>query len=404
MRTYRFGLGLGLAMVALAASARGQESPINGLKKAAASAKITLAQVIETAQKEAADGKVVGIDFEWDKTPAYFEAKVLVGDKAKEVKIDAATGKVLGTADAKVDKDEEKELGEAKQALAGAKITLAAAIEAASKEFKDGKPLEAELEMEDGKPSYSVKLLQGDKLMEAEVDAATGKVTKTEEEPMPLALWSFDKAEVGKTPAGLLAKETHPSGKPGEWKVAADPTAPSGPNVLTLTTSAPDATFNVALFEKTSYKDLDLRVRIRGDTGKEDQGGGLIWRAKDENNYYICRINPLEDNFRVYKVVDGKRSQLQSTKFKPDTGKWYQVRAVMIGDQITCYVDGKQYLDVKDDTFKDAGVIGLWTKADASSSFDNLAVFTPRAEKHEEKGKVEEKGKKGEKDEDDDAD
>ena len=404
MKSRRIGLGLGLALVAFVASARAQESPITDIKKAATGAKISLTQVIETAQKEVADGKVVGIDFEWDKTPTYFEARVLVGDKAKEVKIDAANGKVIGTADAKADVDDAKELGEAKQALGGAKITLAAAIEAATKELKDGKPLEAELELEDGKPSYTVLLLQGDKLMEAEVDAATGKVTKTEEEPMPLALWTFDKVEVGKTPAGLLTKETHPSGKPGEWKVTADPTAPSGPNVLTLTTSAPNGTFNVALFEKTSYKDLDLRVRVRGNTGKEDQGGGLIWRAKDENNYYICRINPLEDNFRVYKVVDGKRSQLQSTTFKPDTGKWYQVRAVMLGDQITCYVNGKQYLDVKDDTFKDVGLIGLWTKADASSSFDNLAVFTPRAEKHDKKGKVEDRDKKGEKDEDDDDD
>jgi uncharacterized membrane protein YkoI len=413
MSTCRSGLGLGLVAVALTAAAGAQESPLSDIKKAAASAKVTLAQVIEIAQKEVADGKIVGIDFEWDKTPAYFEAKVLVDDSAgsagvpariKEVKIDAASGKVLGTADAKLDEDDEKELGEAKQALGGAKITLAAAVEAAVKEVKDGKPLEAELEMEDGKPSYTVALLQGDKVMEAEVDAATGKVTKTEEEPMPLALWNFEKAEVGKTPAGLMAKETHPSGKPGEWKVTADPQAPSGSNVLTLTTSAPDATFNVALFDKTSYKDLDLRVRVRGNTGKEDQGGGLIWRAKDENNYYICRINPLENNFRVYKVVDGKRSQLQSTEFKPDTGKWYQVRAVMVGDHITCYVDGKKYLDTKDDTFKDTGMIGLWTKADASSSFDNLAVFAPRADTHEEKGKVESKEKKGEKDEDDDDD
>jgi uncharacterized membrane protein YkoI len=404
MNVLRFVTGLGFIAAVLATNASAQESPINDIKKAAASAKVTLAQVIETAQKEITDGKVIGIEFEWDKAPAYFEATVLVGDKVKEVKIDAASGKVLGTADAKLDEDDEKEVGEAKQALGGAKTTLLAAIEAATKEIKDGKPLEAELEMEDGKPSYSVTLLQGDKVMEAEVDAATGKVTKTEEEPMPLALWTFDKFEVGKTPAGLLAKETQPSGKPGEWKVTADPTAPSGSNVLTLTTNAPGRTFNVALFDKTSYKDLDLRVRVRGNTGKEDQGGGLIWRAKDENNYYICRINPLEDNFRVYKVVDGKRTQLQSTKFKPDTGKWYQVRAVMVGDRITCYVDGKKYLEAKDDTFKDAGMVGLWTKADASSSFDNLAVFAPRAEKPEEKGKVEQKEKQGEKDEDDDDD
>ena len=140
MSTCRSGLGLGLVAVALTAAAGAQESPLSDIKKAAASAKVTLAQVIEIAQKEVADGKIVGIDFEWDKTPAYFEAKVLVDDSAgsagvpariKEVKIDAASGKVLGTADAKLDEDDEKELGEAKQALGGAKITLAAAVEAA---------------------------------------------------------------------------------------------------------------------------------------------------------------------------------------------------------------------------------------------------------------------------------
>lgn len=199
--------------------------------------------------------------------------------------------------------------------------------------------------------------------------------------PPPLKLWSFDKDEIGETPAGLLAKETRPGDKLGEWKVGADLTAPSRPNVLALTTNEPDHTFNLALFEATAYQDLDLRVRIRANTGKEDQGGGLLWRCQDENNYYVCRFNPLESNFRVYKVVGSKRSQLQSVELETEAGKWYEIRAVMVGDHITCYLDGKQYLDVQDDTFKKPGKIGLWTKADASSSFDDLAVYQPAAEK-----------------------
>lgn len=196
----------------------------------------------------------------------------------------------------------------------------------------------------------------------------------------PLAEWNFDKDEAGKTPAAWRVAETKGSGKTGKWIVVADETAPSKPNVLKLDTQADDSTFNLLIAEKTSFKDLDLRARVKAVSGKEDQGGGLIWRAKDENNYYICRINPLEDNFRVYKVVDGKRSQIQSEKIETKTGQWHEVRAVMTGDHIECFVDGKPYLHAHDDTFKDAGMVGLWTKADASSVFDNIAVYAPASE------------------------
>lgn len=193
----------------------------------------------------------------------------------------------------------------------------------------------------------------------------------------PLAEWNFDKDEVGKAPPGWRVAETKPSGKTGKWSVVADENAPSKPNVLRLDTQAEGGTFNLFIAEKSSFKDLDLRVRVKAVSGNEDQGGGLIWRAKDENNYYICRINPLEENFRVYKVVDGKRSQIQSEKIETKTGQWYEVRAVMTGDHIECFVDGKPYLHAHDDTFKDGGMVGLWTKADASSVFDNIAVYAP---------------------------
>jgi len=106
--------------------------------------------------------------------------------------------------------------------------------------------------------------------------------------------------------------------------------------------------------------------------GEHDRGGGVIWRAKDENNYYVCRMNPLETNFRAYKVVDGKRKQLGSAEVKTESGKWYDLRVVMVGDHIQCYLAGERLLEVRDDQFKDAGVVGLWTKADASSSFDDF--------------------------------
>jgi hypothetical protein len=239
-----------------------------------------------------------------------------------------------------------------------------------------------------------------------------------EDEAAVLGVWNFDKLEVAKTPEGWAIRENNPTKAPGKWTVAADPAAPSPPNVLNLKTENGNATFNLAIIEKVRAGDVDVSVKLRGDVGKEDQGGGLIWRVKDPNNYYICRINPLENNYRVYKVVDGKRKQLQSVDCETPTGKWFTVRAVMVGDHITCYVDGKKLLDVKDDTFKEAGMVGLWTKADASSSFDDLTVRAGR-EKSEREGNHEghenvgekkvEKGQdkdkhEGAKDDDDDDD
>jgi len=190
-------------------------------------------------------------------------------------------------------------------------------------------------------------------------------------------VWSFDQDEAGKPSAGWKFGYTNPEDGKATWTVAKDGGAPTAPNVLKLLAQSGDRVFNVAMAEKTSYRDVDVRTRIRADSGKEDQGGGVIWRCKDENNYYICRINPLEGNFRVYKVEDGKRSQLQSEKLETNTGQWYEVSAVMIGDRMECFVDGKKYLEARDDTFQEAGTVGLWTKADATSSFDNVAVYPP---------------------------
>jgi hypothetical protein len=231
------------------------------------------------------------------------------------------------------------------------------------------------LERRDRQPVYTVRLLVGDRLATLRIDATHGAVVAGASIPLPIALWTFDRTPPGRTPKGLSRLATPPAPQPGQWSVRADSAAPSPPNVLKLTTAAPDATFNVALFEESSYRDLDLRVAVRADAGKVDQGGGLVWRAKDENNYYICRINPLESNFRVYKVVNGKREQLQSAQDQRKTGQWQQLRVTMVGARITCYVDGTKKFEVTDETFPDAGLIGLWTKADASSSFDDLAVY-----------------------------
>lgn len=203
---------------------------------------------------------------------------------------------------------------------------------------------------------------------------ASTQPAETQPQPETLASWNFDELQAGELPKGFTPKQNNPTTALAAWKVVVATDAPSKPNALEVQTKNANATYNLLLAEGTSFADLDLNVKVKGTTGNDDQGGGLIWRAKDENNYYVCRINPLETNFRVYKVVDGKRKQLQSAEVKTESNKWYDLRVVMAGNHIQCYLDGQKLLDVHDDEFKEAGMIGVWTKADASSSFDDLAV------------------------------
>jgi hypothetical protein len=144
--------------------------------------------------------------------------------------------------------------------------------------------------------------------------------------------------------------------------------------VLAQTASNANPVFNVVLIDDTNAKDVDISVKIKAVAGERDQGGGLVWRAKDAKNYYIARYNHLEDNYRVYKVVDGKRSApFQNADIKHHDG-WTTIRVTMKGDHIECYYDGKKYLDVRDSTYTGPGKIGLWSKADARSQFDELTL------------------------------
>jgi Domain of Unknown Function (DUF1080) len=183
---------------------------------------------------------------------------------------------------------------------------------------------------------------------------------------------TFGKDSEGKLPAGWKSAITG-KGKDCVWRVEADKTAPSGKGfVLAQTTANDGAIFNVCVFSEVSARDVELKVHFKAQKGEIDQGGGLVWRYQDAKNYYVVRMNPLESNFRVYKVVDGKRIQLESAKdIKIATGTWHTIKVRHEGSQITCYVDDKKHVEAKDDTFA-AGKIGLWTKGDAETSFDQL--------------------------------
>ena len=184
--------------------------------------------------------------------------------------------------------------------------------------------------------------------------------------------WSFEDASVGKVPEGWSSAKTG-KGPGSVWKVIDETSAPSGTHVLAQTSSeGPNPLFNLCVCDEVTLTDVDIRVSFKAVKGEIDQGGGPVWRYQDENNYYIARMNPLENNFRVYKVVKGKRAQLDSSDVEALAGKWHTIRVVQKGNHIKCYLNGKLHLDVKDNTFTDKGKVSLWTKADAVTSFDNF--------------------------------
>ncbi|ODT97373.1 MAG: hypothetical protein ABS79_07555 [Planctomycetes bacterium SCN 63-9] len=176
--------------------------------------------------------------------------------------------------------------------------------------------------------------------------------------------WSFDKVEVGATPSGFEEEV-------GSWKVRES----HGKKVLAQLAKNSDPTFNVVLIDKPVARDFSLAVKLKSIDGELDRGGGLVWRAKDARNYYIARYNPLENNFRLYKVVKGKRTMLRNADV-PFAEGFRTLRVTMNGDYIQCRLDGKFLLEVSDSTFPGEGRIGLWTKADARTEFDGLTLET----------------------------
>ena len=187
-------------------------------------------------------------------------------------------------------------------------------------------------------------------------------------------VWNFDRDAAGSPPQGFTLALTG-QGTIGQWVVMKEATAPSQPNALAQTSQdKTDYRFPIAIAEAPSYKDLALSVRFKAISGKVDQGAGLIFRLKDKDNYYVVRANALEDNFRLYHVVNGRRIQFASANFKVTSQQWHEIKVEARGDEFKCYFDGQLKFSAKDSTFKDAGRIGLWTKADSVIYFDDLTA------------------------------
>ena len=185
----------------------------------------------------------------------------------------------------------------------------------------------------------------------------------------------FNKSDLGKVPAGWKADRTG-KGEGSVWKVVADDTAPSKTGLaLAQTAEGPGPLFNLCVAEDTKYRDVTVSVAFKAMEGTKDQGGGVVWRYQDADNYYIARMNPLEFNYRVYKVVAGVRKELKRReKLKVKDGVWYTLKIKHDGNHIECFLDGNKMLDAKDDTFTKTGKVGLWSKSDAQTHFDDFRV------------------------------
>jgi hypothetical protein len=186
--------------------------------------------------------------------------------------------------------------------------------------------------------------------------------------------YNFDSDTAGTIPAKFHGARTG-QGTEGKWVVMADATAPSKPNVVAQTsTDRTDYRFPLLILDEGSFKDLELSVKFKAVSGEVDRAGGLVFRLRDANNYYIVRANALEDNYRLYHVINGSRRQFAGANFKVTSGEWHELRVECVGNKMICYFDGAKKIEATDDTFKEAGKVGLWTKADSVTHFDDLKV------------------------------
>ncbi len=188
--------------------------------------------------------------------------------------------------------------------------------------------------------------------------------------------WHFDDVAQGELPAGWRVDATRRVGPLATWECTAAKDAPSTPQALSL--SYPNHkqydSFNLCWTPDVPFLDGTLRVMVCGRSGKEDQGGGLIWRAAGPDDYYVVRLNPLEGNLRLYTVQHGNRSMLASADVPATIGRWYELAVTHTQDLIECRVDGRTLISFADATFQHPGGIGVWTKADAATDFDDLVV------------------------------
>lgn len=200
---------------------------------------------------------------------------------------------------------------------------------------------------------------------------------------------TFDKSTPGQSPSGF-ATAVNKGHSPGKWIIQEDSAAPSAPNVLVQTDPENTASrFPICVLNDFEGADVDVSVRFKALSGKKDQAAGIIWRCRDPENYYVIRANALEDNVVLYKMQDGKRTDLKPVgagakaygkEVKIPKNVWSTLRVVATGKNFNIYLNGTKLFTVVDETFKGAGKVGLWTKADSVTAFDDLMFSAAKGE------------------------
>ena len=178
----------------------------------------------------------------------------------------------------------------------------------------------------------------------------------------------FDQDQIGAPPAGWTCGVTG-RGSP-KWMVEADPTAPSKPNVLKQSGAA---TFPWCAKKGVAIADGFVEVKFKPMQGSEDRAGGLMWRWKDGDNYYVARANALENNVSLYHTTRGSRHTIHYVDAPVQVNEWHTLRVEFTGKRIKVSLDGKQYIDVEDAHIAGSGAVGVWTKADSITAFDDFS-------------------------------
>ena len=184
---------------------------------------------------------------------------------------------------------------------------------------------------------------------------------------------NFEAEAVGAPPSGWTCGVTG-RGSP-RWAVASEPGAPSGSNVLRQSGSG---TFPWCVRTGTSLEDGFVEVKFKPVSGREDQAGGVVWRWKDGDHYYVARANALENNVSLYYTEGGSRKTIRYVDAPVAAGAWHTLRVEFVAARVTVSLDGKRYIDVEDRHIVGWGAVGVWTKADSVTAFDDFAYGAAR--------------------------
>jgi len=179
---------------------------------------------------------------------------------------------------------------------------------------------------------------------------------------------NFDTEQPGTLPAGWTAGVT--GGGSPKWVIEADASAPSRPNVLKQTGRG---AFPWSVIEKLAIADGFVEVRFKPMSGNEDQAGGVVWRWKNGDNYYVARANALENNVSLYYTANGRRNTLKYVDAPVPANVWHTLRVEFSGEAIKVSLNGKTYIEFKDSHITGPGTVGVWTKADSVTAFDDFS-------------------------------